>query len=300
MSNNRVRVTRITFTNETLIDTCKITVIVEDTSNKKSNLMHKHGLSLLLQTMSKQSKAKILVDTGPSQETFSNNLKTLHINLNDLNSIVLSHGHYDHTLALPEVLKLTKTPIPIVIHPKTFDPKFAYKPNLTYIGTTVKQSLIQEKNGIFLPTDTPLNISHAIQTSGEIPLRTDFETIKGFWKVDKTRFIEDSMIDEQAVIVDLGEKGLVVIVGCAHRGIINTINHSKRIMNKTKIHAIIGGFHLFNAANTVIDKTIKELQRIAPDHLYPCHCTGSKATSKIIDLFGNQCKPVHTGDTIEL
>ena len=71
-------------------------------------------------------------------------------------------------------------------------------------------------------------------------------------------------------------------------------------MNKTKIHAIIGGFHLFKATNTVIDKTIKELQRIAPDNIYPCHCTGSKATSKIIDLFGNQCKPIHTGDNIIL
>ena len=239
-SNNKVRVTKITLTNGSLIDTCKITVIVEDaSSSKESNLSHKHGLSLLLQTMSKQSKAKILIDTGPSQEIFSNNLKTLHINLDDLNSIVLSHGHYDHTQALPEVLKYTKTPIPIIIHQKTLDPKFAYKPNLTYIGATFQESLIQEKNGMFLPTDTPLIISHGIQTSGEIPLETDFETIKGFWKVDKTRLIEDTMIDEQAVILDLGDKGLVVIVGCAHRGIINTIDHSKRIMNKTKIHAYI-------------------------------------------------------------
>jgi len=282
-------------------DSCKIIILVEDTlPSQATELEAKHGLSLLVETVSDGETSKILMDAGPSPEIIAHNRRTLNARLDDLDIVVLSHGHYDHTDGLLEALKFTDTPPPAIIHPKTFCPKFAYKPTLTYIGSHVTHQSVEAAGGVLVPTPSPLPIAKGAIASGEIPLETSFEKAKGFWKVENGGFVEDLMVDEQALIIDLRRKGLVIITGCAHRGIVNTVRLAQRIMKNDKVHAIAGGFHLSKADINVIDATIRELDAIAPDAIYPCHCSGGKAVAKLAAAFGRRCRQIHTGDVITL
>jgi len=108
------------------------------------------------------------------------------------------------------------------------------------------------------------------------------------------------MKDDQALILDAGKKGLVVISGCPHAGIVNTVRHAQKLMGVKKVHAVIGGFHLRDSERERIKATIGDLTKINPDFVYPCHCTGSKATHRLIQTFREKCRPLGTGDVVEI
>ena len=137
-------------------------------------------------------------------------------------------------------------------------------------------------------------------TTGEIDRVTEFEKAEGYWKVEGDRFVEDLMIDEQALLINVKNKGLVVITGCAHAGIINTLRHAKKITGINDVYAIVGGLHLMNVSDDGVQATLDELAPMNPERVYPCHCTGSKATQRLIDAINDYCKPIQTGDTIDL
>jgi 7,8-dihydropterin-6-yl-methyl-4-(beta-D-ribofuranosyl)aminobenzene 5'-phosphate synthase len=283
------------------IDSCFITVLVEDTLHKmRMGLGYKHGLALMIEAVSKNVSFKMLFDVGPSPEILLRNVETLHVKLNEIDIIILSHGHYDHTEGLLELLPYMRNRLPVVVHPKIFDPKFSYKPNLRYIGPGFNRSSIKDRGGVLVSTYDSVPVSNGILTSGEIPFKSHFERVRGFWKVEDCRFMEDTMVDEQALFINLRGKGLIVIVGCAHRGIINSISQAMQLMNEEKLFALIGGFHLSGVSDTIIQKTIDELVKIAPHHIYPCHCTGSKAVTEIKKVFGEKCQPLHTGYTFKI
>ena len=105
------------------------------------------------------------------------------------------------------------------------------------------------------------------------------------------------MLDDQALVIKLG-KGLVVVTGCAHAGIINTIQYAQRITGEERIHAIIGGFHLIGASDERIEKTVQEIKRIDPKLVAPCHCTGEKAVNKLRKELGGKILEMHVGSTI--
>ena len=295
---NIPKVIQVTQTGGSPIDVCTITILVEDTSRKKK-LKAQHGLSLYLEASSQDARIRIVFDTGPSQKILSNNLNSLNLKLNDVDAIAVSHGHYDHTDGLPEIIKRTPFHIPVIFHPSLFAPKFAYKPNLTYIGPSYKQPSITD-NAVSITNIKPLSITNGIMITGEIPLKTDFEKPYNLWKMGNEGIEQDLMIDEQALIIDVNKKGIVVVTGCAHRGIINTIRYAKRICNRGHVHAIVGGFHLSKASHRVIQSTVAELNVIEPDFLYPCHCTGAEAIKMLCEHFGDRCQPVKTGDNIIL
>ena len=143
-------------------------------------------------------------------------------------------------------------------------------------------------------------ISDDIATTGEIKRTTTYEKPQGFWIVKKERLIEDLMIDEQALILQTKDKGLVILSGCAHSGIINTVRHAKNLMGVSKVHAIIGGFHLAPLSRETVNATLEDLIEINPAYIYPCHCTGSKNIGRLSKFFGERCQPLRTGDVIEI
>jgi 7,8-dihydropterin-6-yl-methyl-4-(beta-D-ribofuranosyl)aminobenzene 5'-phosphate synthase len=283
------------------VEKLKLTVLVEDSVNvEKADLTAKHGLSFLVETKIQGTDLKILMDAGPPPDIAVQNADTMRTEIRDVNVIVLSHGHYDHVGGLLKVLERVGRQTLIVAHPEAFNPKFAYRPNLKFIGPNFSQSSVKTAGGVMLLARNSVKIANGITTTGEIARETAFEEVKGFWTVEDERFVEDKIMDDQALLVNVRNKGLVVITGCAHAGIINTVKHAQKMVGVKDVYAIIGGVHLEKADGKKVQASVDELVKINPQSIYPCHCTGSKAISRFLSFFGDRCKPIQTGDIVEL
>jgi len=284
-----------------LVDKLKISVLVDDSKNPlKPELQAKHGLSFYIEAEVKDEKITLLLDTGPSAETILHNADRMEIDLSKIDLIFLSHGHYDHVNGLIGVLKRKSESTIVLAHPQAFDSKFVYRPHLKYAGSFYRLSEIRAFRGMLLFAKNHFKLSDGITSSGEIQRSTTYEEVEGFWKVNNDLFVQDAMLDDQSLIVNMKGKGLVVIAGCAHAGIINTIKQAQRITGMNRIHAVIGGFHLKDAADDRITSTIEELSKIKPSIIRPCHCTGSRAVKELTDTFNDRCKLLRVGIILEL
>jgi 7,8-dihydropterin-6-yl-methyl-4-(beta-D-ribofuranosyl)aminobenzene 5'-phosphate synthase len=245
------------------------------------------------------AETRILMDTGPPPNIALHNAIAMRARLRELDAIVISHGHYDHIGGLLQILKRSSRFIPVVAHPKVFGPKYAFKPNLQFIGPGFDQPSVKAAGGVLVLARNPVMITAGVTTSGEIARETDFEKTEGFWTIEDDRFVEDAMNDEQALLINVKDKGLVVITGCAHSGIINTVRQAQKTSGVADLYGVVGGLHLEKAGDTRIKQSVDELSRIDPKVIYPCHCTGSKVIRRLFDLRRN-CTRIQTGDTLEL
>lgn len=247
-----------------------------------------HGLSLLITVHRDDEAHKVLFDTGVSPKGALLNAKGMGINLKDIEAIVLSHGHYDHFGGLLSFIKaIGKRDLPIIVHEDMFKVRGVADKNGNVRKYPDFPSESQIKPAVFVKTKTPhLLAEDMILVSGEIPRRTDFERgylqqralVNGVWQPDPWIW------DDRALAVDVKGKGLVVVSGCAHAGIINTILHVKEITGASKIHAVIGGFHLSGREGEErIGKTVEMLKNFNPEIIVPMHCTGWRAAFAIAE-----------------
>ncbi len=282
-----------------MVKRLKLTVLIDDSANpSKLDLVAKHGLSILAEVDRK--KFSFLMDTGPSPDALLHNAEAMGIDLSKIDLIFLSHGHHDHMGGLVGILKQAGKKVPVVAHPKVFDVKLKIAPNLKYIGSPFKLFEAEVSGGVILTARNPVAIMEGVTTSGEIERNTPYEKVESFWTIDEQRFKEDVMPDDQALIFNIKEKGLVILCGCAHAGIINTIRQSQKVTDTDKIYAVVGGFHMTKASDERIKLTIKELLQFSPEVIVPCHCTGSKTVRQLTEAFGDHCRPLRTGDVIQL
>ena len=282
------------------VQNLKITVLIENTvRSSKPHLKSKHGLSFFLEAKIDDNNLTMLMDTGPSPAELQNNADTLNIKLEDVDAVILSHGHYDHTGGLIETLKRFKKQIPVIGHPNLFDAKLKVKPQLKIIGSPFKRSEIESLGGVPLMATNPIRIAPGIITTGEIPRITEFESVIDFWTIRSNQFIKDLMLDDQSLVINVEDKGLVILTGCAHSGIINTIRYAQKITGKNRVYAVLGGFHLMNIDDKILQLTVDALKDFDLSFIGPCHCTGKKAIKNINEVYGEQCVPLHTGDSVE-
>jgi len=278
----------------------KITVLMEDTKNSaKPQLKNRHGLSFFIQAKIGDDKVTTLMDTGPSPEALLHNVNAMDVNLEDVDVIALSHGHYDHTGGLIEALKRMKKRVPVIGHPTVFDPKLSFMPHLRLIGAPFTVLEVESVGGVPVLAIDPVKIADGITTTGEVSRSTSFEKVSGFWRIHNGRLVEDVILDDQSLVIDVEDKGLVVVAGCAHAGIINTLKYAQKITGKSKVYAVLGGFHLWGAENNRIQATVDELEKLDLKFVAPCHCTGKKAIKKIAETLGDLYHPLRMGDTIE-
>ena len=281
-----------------------------------------HGFSALLEISYKHENTtntnKFLFDTGVSKDGVVNNSDVLGINLKDIETIILSHGHFDHISGLISTLGRLKKSVEIIAHPEAFLRRWLVYPN----GNKARMDFLNEEEinqagGIiirvdkisFLPRNANMHskektnhTNNRVMITGEIPRVTKFE--KGFPLQYKEQdneidLVPDPLVsDDQALIMNVRNKGLIILTGCGHAGIVNTIKFAKKVTGIKKIYCVIGGFHLSGQDyEDSIPLTMAELTRIDPQYIVPCHCTGWKATNKIIDIMPEKFIQSSVGST---
>lgn len=258
----------------------KIVVLNDNRAGRK--LLAEHGLSYLIETAEK----RILLDAGAS-DVFLKNAISLGINLDDVDTIVLSHGHWDHGDGL-EFMHKKK----LITHPDSFMKRYHSNRNHTYVGLKMDLEKAQQKFNVLL-SEKPVFITESIIYLGEIPRTNDFEA-KSTAFVDETGNA-DFILDDSAIVIKTS-RGLVIISGCAHAGICNTIEYAKTVTQVKKVYAVLGGFHL-KKSDQLTQNTIHYIKQLEIKHVIPTHCTDLPALAKFYDAFG--CRQVATGDCIE-
>jgi 7,8-dihydropterin-6-yl-methyl-4-(beta-D-ribofuranosyl)aminobenzene 5'-phosphate synthase len=245
-------------------------------------LLAEHGFSALIRVTDAGETHAILLDAGLTEETLLINADRLGIDFGEVEAIVISHGHIDHIRALIPALERLRPGIPIVIHPHAFAPRVIKIPDGTEFRMPPLDPDALERAGarIVRRKEPSLLAGDRVLVTGEIPRVTEFEF--GFPVqyaiIDGEEQPDPLTPDDQAIAVLVKGKGLVVISGCAHAGIINTVKYARQLTGSAKLHAIIGGFHLAGPLyESVIEPTVAALRESNPDFVIPTHCTGWKA-----------------------
>ncbi len=256
------------------------------------------GLSVLLE----RDGRKVLLDTG-GKVAAAHNGDLLGIAWNEIDAMVLSHGHYDHTGGLQDVLPRIGKRIKVIAHPDVFADKVAqYTPTSTplYIGIPYKRADLEALGADFHLTSEPVWLSENVVTSGEVPMITDFESIDpGLCVRVNGDVVPDPLRDDQAIFVKTS-RGLLVILGCAHRGIINTLHHARKVTGVETIHCVIGGTHLLRASELQMEMTVAMLREFGVERLGVSHCTGMPAAIRLAREFSPGFFFNNSGSVVEV
>ena len=252
----------------------------------KNTLLAEHGLSLLVKVRVEEKTHSIVLDTGYTNVAVPYNLEYLGLTLEDVEAIVLSHGHMDHVGALKEVVGLCGSGTKLIMHPDACLPRariIQFSSDQIIFPAFPSRGKLKEWGADVVENKKPLLLCQdSILITGEVPRTTSFEKgMPGALIKHNGKFVPDTFKDDQSLVVNLGDKGLVVISGCAHSGIVNSVLYARQLTGQEKVCAVVGGFHLTGAAMELcIDPTIEEMKKMALHLISPMHCTGFKAISR--------------------
>jgi 7,8-dihydropterin-6-yl-methyl-4-(beta-D-ribofuranosyl)aminobenzene 5'-phosphate synthase len=276
-------------------NTITITTLVDNIAS--GGLASEHGLSFWL----KYNGKHILFDTGQSNIILKN-ANLLGIDLTETNAIIISHGHYDHTGGLNAVLDIAPKAT-LYLHPEALGQKFSRKSDsiktISMPEPTKKMihTLAGQEKAVW--TEKPTEILPGLFATGKIPRKTNFEDTGGNFFANEECTKKDELLDDQAIFTET-RKGIVILLGCAHSGVVNTLDYVAKLTGQNCIYAVIGGMHLLNASDERMSRTIDAFKKYKVQKISPAHCTGSKAVEKIRAAFPNQAHSCYTGSQISL
>ncbi|MFX1442212.1 MAG: MBL fold metallo-hydrolase [Promethearchaeota archaeon] len=270
---------------------------------KANRAVGEHGLSMSIEIEGEGSSHLFLFDTGGLSQAIIENGKQLGLKLNDVEKLIISHGHFDHWGGLTAVIPLLKEGTEIILNPKCFEQNYAaisktgeeipaeelsanlkqlekegklrMSRKLPLFNKNMVNDLADKHNLKLIETNTPTKLYNGITTSGEIELFDDDEVTKNLY-IQKSRkeFEKHLFRDETSIYINIKDKGLVVLTGCGHCGILNTIKHAQKLTGIDKIYAVIGGFHEEWNPIEKIEKKVKYFEELNPEIICGMHCTG--------------------------
>jgi len=266
-------------------DSIRLTTLLENTGPGRG-LLCEHGLSILVEAGDKS----ILVDTGATPYTVVHNASALGVALSNIDAIVLSHGHYDHTGGLAAVLAATHKQVVVIAHPAIWEAKGAMRAQgrVEYVGIPFCREELERVGARFNLTSEPTWITEDIATTGEEELTTDFETIDAKLVLKKgADVVPDPVADDQSLFLKT-DRGLVVVLGCAHRGMINVIRHCMKLSGMDNVYMVVGGTHLGPASSDQVAKSIAALREIGVEYIGVSHCTGLPRAAILANEFADR------------
>ncbi len=260
--------------------TGKITILVDNSAGE--GLSAEHGLAMWIEADGKQ----ILFDTGQGK-SLEPNARALGVDLGGTDLLVLSHGHFDHTGAIAQVLRRAPK-ADIYCHSGVVRPRYAIRNGASTPIHMPRESMTAIDR---LPlkqlhwVHEPVPLSADIGITGPVPRKTTYEDTGGPFYLDFDGKRPDPIADDLAVWIRT-DQGLVVCAGCSHSGVVNTLDYALSLSGESKIRAVIGGFHLIDASRDRMDRTIAALRRLEPALVVPCHCTGGSALEMLHQALG--------------
>ncbi len=276
----------------------RITILCENLVGRLG-VAGEHGFSAFIET----DKGNYLFDTGSGHSIVGNSL-VLGKDLRTIKAIFLSHGHYDHTGGLPRVLGFSGK-VDVYAHPQIFLDRIAVikeKDKLTkrFIGIPFKRSYLESLGANFIFNTKFIEVEKGLYLTGEVPRKTSFEKLdQRLFAVIDDKMIQDRLLDDQSLVIN-SKKGLILILGCAHSGMINIINHVINKMKTDSFFAIFGGTHLDFLTEEQLEESIKYLKKFEFKKIGVSHCTGMKATFRLQQEFGDRFFYGFAGSVLEV
>ncbi|MGI6154168.1 MAG: MBL fold metallo-hydrolase [Christensenellaceae bacterium] len=286
------------------VEKLRITVLADDYAGQNSPYWAQHGVAYLVDVNVKGRQKRILFDTGSCAEPILHNLSQMKLDPADIDMIVLSHSHFDHTGGLIGILRaMQKEYVPILVHPAINRTSFTADPfwfDVGYSMVTARREAARA-GGHWVLAASPLPLGAGMLYSGTVPRDTEFESGQrmGLYTLNEGKTIPDEIMDDISLYFRTGA-GLVVVTGCAHAGIVNVINHGVKLTEVEHVTHVIGGFHLINSDDERIGKTVANLRERPGLKIYTGHCTGLKAESRLLDAFGSNFVKLHCGMVIDI
>jgi 7,8-dihydropterin-6-yl-methyl-4-(beta-D-ribofuranosyl)aminobenzene 5'-phosphate synthase len=275
--------------------TCRITILCDNTVGPLSGTLGEHGFAALVEW----DGDSLLFDTGQG-ETLLHNALRMNRDLHKVAQVALSHGHYDHTGGLLPLLR-TCGGKEVFAHPGVFARRYRVKDTgeSTAIGIPYDEAYLRGLGARFDIADGFREIAPGMCLTGEVPRLAPFEKGDTGLCCDDAGCAADPLVDDQSLVIRT-KKGLVLIMGCCHAGVVNTIEHVRKETGIDEVHAVIGGTHLCFCTPQQLDETVRALRSYSVKKICPGHCTGFTAAARLAREFPGQFHPAHVGYTLEM
>ncbi|MCD6428402.1 MAG: MBL fold metallo-hydrolase [Desulfurococcales archaeon] len=277
----------------------EVVILIDDYAGYNvRGLLGQHGLSVLVKVLEEPGGCyAVLFDVGQDSATLLHNSKLLGIDLGGVNVIALSHRHYDHTGGIVGVLRSIGRRVPLVAHPDVLNPAVIISESRVDLdaGLPCSASELRELSNLVL-IKTPMRLAPSIWWLGEVPRATSYEKEPEWsYTVDSEgRLVKDPMKDDTGIAVVIEGYGTVVIAGCSHSGIVNIVDYASKVTGEAP-KAVIGGLHLVDASDDVIEKTAADLQKMGVEEVHVGHCTGLKAEAVLASKYGDKFRKIFSG-----